>query len=109
MGSRPYKFPPLQEQALSLAFDRVITTWNRIKPPHRKAQLNVNFVMRKLCTLLGYTTDILRIPELKTNKTRKQLEVFWEGVLDDWTRSYGPLTDHSCHPYLQSTLSVPSC
>jgi hypothetical protein len=78
---RPYAFQPLKEQSLALAFDRVNAAWKLIKPPTRKAQLNVNFVMRKLLELLGYHEDIDRIPIVKTNKTRKQLEIYWAEIL----------------------------
>lgn len=76
-----YCFPSLAERSLSLAFAQVLGAWEQVKPVNRKAQLNVNFVMRKLCEMLGYGEYTDRIPQIKTHKTLKQLELYWNQVL----------------------------
>ena len=96
------KFAPLHVEDLARGYTRVIWIWNRIKPPTRKAQLNVNFVMRKLCAMLGYEHYIPQIPDIKTNKTKKQLEQYWEGVLKEWGNQ---TTCQQCQP---STHSAPN-
>lgn len=68
-GNNTAHISPEQEQELSHLFEIILPVWESVKPPGRSSFLRYEYILQKLCLLLGYD-DIAKYFKLLKSKEK---------------------------------------